>query len=65
MAEYTIVEGGSGVLEVCINVIGELERSATIILNTSDATAVGKTSGPIMIAAGHVICARNWHNIPT
>ena len=64
MAEYTVVEGESGVLEVCINAIGELERSATITLNTSEATAVGKTSGSIMVAVGHVICARNWHNVP-
>ena len=42
MAEYAVVEGGSEVLEVCINVLGQLERNATITLNTNDASAVGK-----------------------
>ena len=63
MQEYTVIEGGSGILEVCIIAIGELETNATITLSTSDASAIGKTIG--LSYGSCMICpGTQWHSIP-
>jgi len=40
---YSVAESG-GVVEVCVNLSGNLERNVTITLSTSDGSAVGKLS---------------------
>jgi len=37
---YSVAESG-GVVEVCVNLSGNLERNVTITLSTSDGSAVG------------------------